>query len=185
MNGTVTPNPNPNATADTVRIPLVRPPHPVPRYYEPQDDVFRSGAPKVDAARLWTGGLATAVVAALVGLVGVLLLQVLARIVPQAASTPIAHGSGAALLCAGTAIAALVATGLAHLLVISTPRPVVYLGWIVGLATTAAAVLPLTAGLPLTAAVAEGVINVVVGMAISSLVTGVTVAAMRSAHAAR
>ena len=54
-----------------------------------------------------------------------------------------------------------------------------YLGWIVGLATAAAAVLPLTTGAVLAAAVAEGILNLVIGLAIGSLVTGAAYAATR------
>jgi amino acid permease len=57
-----------------------------------------------------------------------------------------------------------------------------YLGWIVGLATAAAAVLPLTTGLPVAAALAAGVINLVIGMAIASLVAGAAYAASRGAY---
>jgi hypothetical protein len=160
-------------TADTVRLPVV-PPSTTPR----------STTPRVDAARLWTGGLATAAVTALTGLVGVLVIQVLARVVPRVADTPVAHGSGTALLCAVAALAALAATGLSHLLVVSTPRPIAYLGWIVGLATAAATVVPFTTGLPLTAALAGAVLNLVIGLAVGSLVTGATVAAIRSGDTA-
>ena len=136
--------------------------------------------PVLDAARLWTGGLATAVVAALIGLVSLLVLRVVATNLPQ---VPVGAGlhtsSSAVLLCAVAAGAALAATGLAHLLLVSTPRPMAYLGWIVGLATAAAAVLPLTAGLPLAAAVALGVINLVIGLAIGSLVAGAAYSATR------
>jgi hypothetical protein len=139
--------------------------------------------PTLDAARLWTGGLATAVVAALIGLVGLLVLRVLAANVPQIPVGAGLHTSSAAvLLCTIAAIAALVATGVAHLLLVSTPRPMAYLGWIIGLATAAAAVLPLTAGLPLAAAVASGVINLVIGMAIGSLVAGAAYSASRGAY---
>jgi hypothetical protein len=139
--------------------------------------------PDLDAARLWTSGLATAVVAALIGLVGVLVQRVLATELPQ---VPLAAGlqssSSAVLLCTIAAIGALVATGLAQLLLASTPRPMAYLSWIVGLATAAAAVLPLTTGLPLAAAVAAGVVHLVIGMAIGSLVAGAAYAASRGAY---
>ena len=140
--------------------------------------------PALDAARLWTGGLATAVVAALIGLVGVLVVRVLAANVPQIPAAAGLHTSSAAiLLCTIAAIAALAATGIAHLLLVSTPRPMSYLSWIVGLATAAAAVLPLTTGLPLAAAVAAGVINLVIGLAIGSLVAGTAYSASRGTYA--
>ena len=42
----------------------------------------------------------------------------------------------------------------AHLLLVATPRPLSYFSWIVGLATTVAAVLPILSVEPLSAAVA-------------------------------
>jgi hypothetical protein len=141
--------------------------------------------PDIDAGRLWTGGLATALVAALIGLVGVLILQVIASHVPQVhAVGALGASSATVLLCTIAAVAALAATGVAHLLLVSTPRPMAYLGWIVGLATAAAAVLPLTTGASLVVALAEGVINLVIGLAIGSLVAGAAYAAARG-HSAR
>jgi hypothetical protein len=184
--------PTADLNADTVRLPVVRPRPAGPGFDTVHGDTVehaaydapRRSAPRLDAARLWTGGLATAAVTALVALVGVLVIQVLARVVPQVADTPIAHGSGTALLCTAAALAALAATGLAHLLVVSTPRPIAYLGWIVGLATAAATVLPFTSSLPLTAVTAGAVVNLVIGLAVGSLVTGATVAAIRSGDTA-
>lgn len=188
-------NPTVDPTADTVRLPVTRPrsTNPgsgfdtvhlgTPHLDTPDDHTPRRDTPRVDAVRLWTGGLATTAVSALVALVGVLVVQVLARVVPRIADTPIAHGSGTTLLCVGAALAALAATGLAHLLTVSTPRPIAYLGWIVGLVTAAATVVPLTSGVPLTAA-AGAVINLVIGLAVGSLVTGATVSAIRSGDTA-
>jgi hypothetical protein len=145
----------------------------------PDRDV-ESPRPVLDAARLWSGGLASAVVAALVGLVGMLVVRVLLQVAPSVAHDAAMFGASATvLLCLTAAGAALAATGLAHLLVISTPRPLAYLGWIVGLATAVAAVLPLVGGLPLATSAAEGAIRLVIGLAVGSLVAGATAAAMR------
>ena len=137
--------------------------------------------PVLDAARLWTGGLATALVAALTGLVGILVVRVIALYVPEIPAHALGTSSGTILLCTIAAGAALVATGIAHLLLVSTPRPMAYLGWIVGLATAAAAVLPLTTGTPIVAALILGVINLVIGLAIGTLVTGAAHSATRGA----
>ncbi len=133
--------------------------------------------PVLDATRLWTGGLATAVVAALIGLVGTLVVRVVALTAPVGGAAVDTHAT--VLLCLSAAGAALVATGLAHLLMVSTPRPLAYLGWIVGLATAAAAVLPLAVGGPLASAAAAGVVHLVIGLAIGSLVAGAAAAATR------
>ena len=147
-------------TADTLRLP------------QPTENVpdHRPTGPVLDAPRLWTGGLATAVVAALVALVGTLVVQVLFRIAPV--STLTTHTADTGMLCLLAAAAALAATGVAHLLLVSTPNPLGYLGWIIGLSTAAAVVLPLIGTLPIAAAAATGVVHLVIGLAIGSLVVG-------------
>ena len=141
------------------------------------------GAPDrspVDANRLWAGGLATAVVAALIALVGLLIVRAVLRIALLAPNEAGAFGDGdTAVLCVVAAAAALAATGLAHLLLLATPRPLSYFGWIVGLLTAIAVVLPLLAGGSLAIAVAQSVIHLVIGLAIGSLVAGAARSAVR------
>lgn len=136
--------------------------------------------PPVDAARLWAGGLATAVVAALIGLVGVLVARAVARVALYAPREASAFGdSSTVLLCATAAAAALAATGLVHLLLLSTPRPLAYFGWIVGLLTTAAVIVPFLSGAPFAVALTMSVIHLVIGIAIGSLVSGAAASATR------
>ena len=159
---------------DTRRLPLVTAPT-----ADTRPAVCRPTAPVLDATRLWTGGLATAAVAALVALVGTLVIRVLVAFAPVGTST--AHavaGGNAGLLCLFAAVA-LAATGIAHLLIVSTPDPLSYLGWIIGLSTAAAVVLPLLGGLPMAAAVAIAVVNLVIGLAVGSLVIGTAMSACR------
>ena len=166
---------------DTVRLPLVTA-DPRPAEYRAVDTGPADHRPVLDATRLWTGGLATAAVAALVALVGTLVIRVLVAFAPVGTST--AHaiaGNNAALLCLFAALAALAATGIAHLLIVSTPDPLSYLGWIIGLSTAAAVVLPLLGGLPMAAAVAIAIVNLVIGLAIGSLIVGAAAAAHRPA----
>ncbi len=162
------PTPHPHRTADDDTLRLPRPTAPAGR---------RPTGPAVDATRLWTGGLATAAVAALVALVGTLVVRVLFEITPLTGRGFDATGTG--MLCLLAAVAALAATGIAHLLLVSTPEPLAYLGWITGLATAAAVVLPLLGGLPWAAAVATAVVHLVIGLAIGSLVVGAAAAAYR------
>ena len=133
----------------------------------------RPTGPVLDAPRLWTGGLATAVVAALVALVGTLVVQVLFRVAPVSTlTTHTVDTTATGMLCLLAAAAALAATGVAHLLLVSTPNPLGYLGWIIGLSTAATVVLPLIGTLPIAAAAATGVVHLVIGLAIGSLVVG-------------
>ena len=173
-------NTYPTADTDTVRMPLPTVDH--------TDHIDHTAAPRptglvLDATRLWTGGLATAAVAALVGLVGTLVIRVLFEFAPVGATAVHALTStDAGLLCLFAAVAALAATGIAHLLIVSTPDPLSYLGWIIGLSTAAAVVVPLIGGMPLAAAIALAVINLVIGLAIGSLVVGAAGAAYRPAR---
>ena len=170
------------ADDDTLRMPL--PTHPPPHrpHRRPPHRRAPPRRPVLDATQLWTGGLATAAVAALVGLVGTLVIRVLFEYAPV--GTAAAHAfstTNAGLLCLFAAVAALAATGVAHLLIVSTPDPLSYLGWIIGLSTAAAVVLPLLGGVPMAAAIAIAVVNLVIGLAIGSLVIGTAMAARRPA----
>ena len=73
--------------------------------------------PRLEVARLWAGGAATAVVAALIALVGVLIVRAVLRIAVYAPADAGAFGDSSTLtLCLICAAAALAATGLLHLL---------------------------------------------------------------------
>jgi hypothetical protein len=86
------------------------------------------------------------------------------------------HTTALMLIAAGAALAA---TAIAHLLALSTPRPTVFLGWIVGLATVVAVLLPFNTTAPLASKIATAVISLVLGIAIGSLVSSVVERSMR------
>jgi Family of unknown function (DUF6069) len=140
----------------------------------------RPTRPQVDAGKLWPGGIATAVVAGLVALVGVLVCRWLFGIPLLAPKSDGAYGdvhTTALVLLA--AAAALVATALAHLLLLSTPRPLTFFGWIIGLATVLAVLLPFSTSAPLTAKIATAVVDLFLGVAIGSLISGVAARSVR------
>jgi hypothetical protein len=125
---------------------------------------------RVDGRRLWTGGLATAVIAALVALVGILIVRGILSIPLLAPNTDGTWGDAStSLYCGAAFLAALLATALLHVLLLVTPQPFLYFGWIVGLLTVAAAVEPFTTNAELASKLATGVINAVIGIAIGSL----------------
>jgi hypothetical protein len=97
----------------------------------------------VNVGALWAGGVACAVVAALVALVGVIVCQeVLDLEMVPPPLLPI--GRMLAVRYAITsAVLALAATGIAHVLVLTTPRPQAFFSWIVGLATVVGVALSL------------------------------------------
>ena len=83
-------------------------------------------------------------------------------------------GDSFALSYAATAfVLALVATGLAHLLAVTTPRPRSFFRWIVGLATLAAVALPFALTGSPASKIGTAVINLAIGVAIGSLLTAV------------
>jgi Family of unknown function (DUF6069) len=128
----------------------------------------------VDASRLWPGGIATAVVAALVALAGVLVCRWLFGIPLLAPRRDGAYGDAHTTgLVLAAAAAALVATALMHLLLIGTPRPLAFFHWIIGLATLLAVLFPFSTSAPLTAKAATAVVDLVLGIAIGSLISGV------------
>jgi hypothetical protein len=134
----------------------------------------------VDAGRLWTGGVATALVAALVALVGVLICRGLLDVPVLAPTEEGTLGDATTFRFAAlAALAALLATGLLHLLLLSTPRPLRFFTWIMTLATVAAGLAPFLTDADLHEKVATAAIYLAIGIAIGSLLSGVARSAAR------
>lgn len=126
-----------------------------------------------DTRRLWSGGAASAVVVGLLALVSVLACRWLFHLpvlAPRRDGTyGDVHTTGFVL---GAAAATMAATGLVHLLMLSTPRPLLYFGWIVVLVTMLAVVLPFSTTAPLSAKIATALVNLVIGVMGGALVGG-------------
>jgi hypothetical protein len=134
----------------------------------------------VDAGRLWVGGLVTAVVAALVAVVGVLIARGLLDVPVLAPTGEGTLGNAStARLALLAALAALAATGLMHLLLVSTPRPFRFFTWIVSLLTLLAVLAPFLTDAELDTQVATAAISLAIGVAIGSLLSGVARSAIR------
>ena len=115
----------------------------------PSQDPGRSAASRVDARALWSGGVATAIVAALIALVGILLCRWLFNIPILSPRREGAWGNASTVgYTLAAAACALAATGLMYLLLISTPRPRTFFAWIIGLATLVAVVYPFSTTAP-------------------------------------
>ena len=144
------------------------------------DDGPPQTRPVVDAKQLWVGGIFTAIVAALVALLGVLVCRWLFNIPllsPQSQGTyGDAHTTDVVLVAAA---AALVATGLAHLLLVAAPRPMTFFDWIVGLVTLLLVLYPFSTSAPISQKIATAVVTLVIGFAIGSLTNGVAARAVR------
>jgi Family of unknown function (DUF6069) len=136
----------------------------------------------MDPGALWAGGAATAVVAALIALVGILVCRWLFGIPILSPRRDGAWGdaSTGAYVLAAAAIA-VVATAILHLLLLATPRPKAFFAWIIGLATVIAVVFPFSTSAALSSKMATSVVNLVLGFAIGSLLSEVGERAARRA----
>lgn len=135
---------------------------------------------RVDARALWSGGVATAVVAALIALVGILVCRWLFNVPILSPRKDGAWGDASTVgYVFASAACALVATALMYLLLISTPRPRVFFSWIIGLATVVAVVFPFSTTAAPDQKVATALVNLVLGIAIGTLVNGVSMRARR------
>lgn len=131
--------------------------------------------PVVDAGRLWAGGGATAIVAALVAIVGCVIgegVLDIAMVRPQVlvGSSSMAFATRYAITAA---ILALVATALLYLLILSTPRPKSFFTWIVLLGTAVGVAAPFAIKGTTEGKVATATVNLVLGLAILSLLLSV------------
>ena len=134
----------------------------------------------VDAKTLWSGGAATALVAALIALVGILICRGLLNIPIVAPRQDGTWGNAAtAEYAAAAMLASLVATAIMHLLLLTTPRPRMFFAWIMGLATVIAVLFPFATSAPMSQKVATAIINLVLGCAIGSLVRAVAARSIR------
>ena len=144
------------------------------------DDGPPQTRPVVDARTLWAGGVATAIVAALVALVGVVVCRWLFNIPllsPESQGTyGDAHTTDVVILAA---VAALLATGLAHLLLTAAPRPMTFFTWIVALVTLLMVLFPFSTSAPISQKIATAAVDLVIGFAIGSLLNGVGSRAVR------
>lgn len=128
----------------------------------------------VNVSRLWSGGLATAVVATLVIFAGTLIFRGVLDIpvlAPEEAGYLGDTSTAVYALLAG--VTALVATALLHMLLLSAPRALVFFGWIMGLAVAIATVTPFSQTAEVSSQVATAIINLVAGIAIVTLLRSV------------
>jgi hypothetical protein len=129
----------------------------------------------VNVRALWAGGAASAVVAALVAVVGVIICEdVLDLQMVPPPLLPIGW-SLAVQYAITSAVLALAATGLAYFLTMTTPRPEAFLSWIVGLATVVGVALSLAGSGSRADRFATALVDLVIGGCILALVRSVLV----------
>ncbi|MGA8117634.1 MAG: hypothetical protein WCA46_28690 [Actinocatenispora sp.] len=135
--------------------------------------------PHFDPTRLWTGGAVTALIAAGFAVVGFLVVRGVLRM-------PImgVHASGDVFAptmigyTIGAAVAALLATGVMHLLLVGTPRPLFYFSWIGALCTAILVLLPMGVHQVWYRVLPTALVDLVIGIAITVIVRGTAAASM-------
>ncbi|MFJ8929014.1 MULTISPECIES: DUF6069 family protein [unclassified Streptomyces] len=136
--------------------------------------------PRLDAGKLWAGGVMTAVIAALTAVVALLLVRgVLDIPVFAPAGDGLMNIATTGTLAMGAAVTALLATALLNLLIVATPRPGSFFSWIIGLATAVMVLLPFTTSLTWEAKFGTAGVYLVIGIAIGSLLSAVGRGAIR------
>jgi Family of unknown function (DUF6069) len=124
--------------------------------------------------------VATAVVAALLAVVGILLARgVLDVPVLAPKGEGVWGNANTATYALVSGAVALAATGLMHLLSVTTPRFQTFFSWIMGLLTVLAVVVPLSLQVAWEHKLATAIINLVIGIAITSILNGVARSAYR------
>jgi hypothetical protein len=147
--------------------------------YNPQP-VDETRRPAVDARTLWFGGGAAAIVAALVAVVGIVVVRGIFGIPVLAPKGSGTFGDASTWqLAVGAAVAALLATALLHVFLLFTPRPFAFFGWIVVLVTAVAVLAPFSTDAELKAKVATATITLLIGVAIGTLVASVGARSIR------
>ena len=134
----------------------------------------------VSTRRLWAGGGATALVAAGVGVVGVLFVRGVLNIPILSAKGGLVNPAMAVVpLSAG--LAALVATALLHLLLLTTPRPVSFFSAICAIAIAIVVLQVFLASGTREDQVATAMLYLVIGGTVISLLSGVARTAVQLA----
>lgn len=121
-----------------------------------------------DARRLWAAGGATAIVAALAALVGILIARGLAHVAILAPQGDGAWGNASTVVYVIlSAVCGLLATGLLHFLLATTPRASQFFGWIMGLLIVVAMVIPLSLVVNTDDKIATALLNLLIGLAVT------------------
>jgi hypothetical protein len=146
-------------------------------------DMYRPAQPRrpvLNSGRLWAGGAATAVVAALIAIAGILVGR---GIFDVEVLAPKGNGvwgdASTGWYALGAAFAALIATGLVQLLILTTPKPMRFFGWVMALATVVAMLAPFVTDESRGSRFYTAGLNFVLGVAIGTLVAGVARSAVR------
>ena len=135
---------------------------------------------RADAGRLWAGGAATALVAAGVALIGVMVLHRLLH-APILSPGGLRQAADYAMFAfpVSAAILTLLATGLLHLLMATTPRAPQFFTWIASLVIVLVVLQVFLHDTELLTQIETAAFYLLIGIAIITLLLGVSRSAVR------
>jgi hypothetical protein len=133
----------------------------------------------VDPTRLWIGGFMAGVVGGGIVFVGFLVARGVLDIPVLVERNGRLVNADVWWYALGAFAAALVATGLLHVLLVGAPRPFTFYGWITGLAVVIAGLIPFTTGAELETKVTLAAINVAAGGVMAVIIATVGRSALR------
>lgn len=143
---------------------------------------WNDGDVEVLGRRLWAGGVATAIVAAGIAIVGVLIISNVFDLGIQTAQRSGALVDNAMTIIPVCAvIAALAGTALLHLLLLTTPRPATFFSAIVLLVLVVLVLQVFLAAGGVVDHIATAVLYAAIGLSIISMLSGVSRTAVRPA----
>jgi hypothetical protein len=146
----------------------------------PSTDVSWGDQARADAGRLWAGGVVTAIVAAGVALIGVLVTHKLLHVTllnPDGSRE--AADDAMVMLPLLAAIVTLLATGLLHLLMTTTPRAPQFFATIGGLLMALILLQVYVSSSDVTGRFATGALYLIIGVVMISTLSGVGRTAVR------
>lgn len=128
----------------------------------------------IDLTVLWAGAIATAFVAGLLSIVGILVAHVLPgmEIIAPGSGTRYAEATAWRLMSSAVT-ASLGAALLLHLLLVLTPRPFLFFRCIAVLMTAVLALWPFTTTAPVPSKIATAIIHLAVGTFVTALTSSV------------
>lgn len=137
------------------------------------------GQTEFSVTKLWTGGVVTALIEALLAVVGFLVVNGILgmEILGVGPKDGVYSVTMAGYALAG-AFVALVATAVMHLLLVGTPRPLFYFAWIGALCTAILVLIPISLVHDWSDALPTAVNNAIGGIVITVIVRGTAAASI-------
>jgi hypothetical protein len=163
---TTTINPNVNGTDPRTGYPFDWDAYSRPVAIQTAPAAPASAGPRIDQVRYWVGAGITAVIAALVSLIALVVAQGIVH-VPVVLGDNSVHAAVYGVSAAGIA---LLAAALFDGMLQVAPRPLTYYSWLGGIVTVLATLLPFTSTAGLHSQIALALTNFAVGTVITLLV---------------